>query len=321
MATSTARFSRARLLAFAAGTLGAATLPARVLGQTGGTPIRIGTVAADSYAEPYYAADTGAFTKAGLDADTTTFSNGAVLAAACAGGTIDVGCGDIVSITNAIAHGVPFVVIAGGGLSTGTALTTVLCVAKNSPLKSAKDLEGQAIGVVSLVSLSSAAVKAWLDENGVDIAKVRIVEIPFPQMAGALDRGAIAAALITEPSLSAAGPDVRVFAKPYDSVAKQFISGYWFTTRAWLAANGESAKRFVGAIYDTARWANAHQDDSLRILVKYTKLDLERARSMNRSLYATSLEPRLMQPVLNVAAKYKAIEKPFSAGDLIAKGF
>jgi hypothetical protein len=29
----------------------------------------------------------------------------------------------------------------------------------------------------------------------------------------------------------------------------------------------------------------------------------------------------LMQPVLNVAAKYKAIEKPFSAGDLIAKGF
>ena len=300
--------------------MGAATLPSRVRAQTG-IPIHVGTVAADSYAEPYYAADTGAFTKAGLNADTTTFNNGAVLAAACAGGTINVGCGDIVSITNAVAHGVPFVVIAGGGLSTGTALTTVLCVAKNSPLRSPKDLEGQAIGVVSLVSLSSAAVKAWLDENGVDVAKVRIVEVPFPQMGGALERGAVAAALITEPALSAAGSDVRVFAKPYDSVAKQFISGYWFTTREWLAANPDTAKRFVGAIYETARWANAHQDESLRILVKYTKLDSASAKSMNRSIYATSMDPRMMQPVLNVAAKYKAIERPFTAGDLIAKGF
>jgi NitT/TauT family transport system substrate-binding protein len=320
MVTSLPRPSRARLLAALGAALAAAGVPALVRAQTG-IPIRVGTVAADSYAEPYYAADIGAFTKAGLNADTTTFNNGAVLAAACAGGTIDVGCGDIVSITNAVGHGVPFVVIAGGGLSTTTALTTVLCVAKNSPLRSPKELEGAAIGVVSLVSLSSAAVKAWLDENGVDVTKVKIVEIPFPQMGGALERGAIAAALITEPALSAAGPDVRAFAKPYDAVAKQFISGYWFTTRDWLAANPEAAKQFVGAIYETARWANGHQGESLRILVKYTKLDSERARSMNRSIYATSLDPRLMQPVLNVAAKYKAIERPFTAAELIAKGF
>lgn len=284
-------------------------------------PIRVGTVAADSYAEPYYAEDIGAFTKSGLSATTTTFSNGAVLAAACAGGTIDVGCGDIVSITNAISHGVPFSVIAGGGMSVSSARTTVLCVAKNSPIKAPKDFEGQAIGVVSLVSLSSSAVKVWLDDNHVDVAKVKIVEIPFPQMGGAIERGAVAGALITEPSLSAAAGDVRVFANPYDSIAKQFVSGYWFTTHDWLANNADTARRFVRSIYDSARWANAHQSDSLKILMKYAKLDPDKAGAMNRSIYAVSMDPKLMQPVLDNAAKYKAIDKPFAAGDLIAKGF
>jgi len=110
-------------------------------------------------------------------------------------------------------------VIAGGGMSVSSARTTVLCVAKNSPIKAPKDFEGQAIGVVSLVSLSSSAVKVWLDDNHVDVAKVKIVEIPFPQMGGAIERGAVAGALITEPSLSAAAGDVRVFANPYDSIA------------------------------------------------------------------------------------------------------
>ena len=107
----------------------------------------------------------------------------------------------------------------------------------------------QAIGAVSL---SSAAVKTWLDENRVDVSKVRIVEIPFPQMGGAPERGAVAAALITEPALSAAASEVRACGRPYDSIAKQFISGYWFTTREWLTANPDAAKRFVGAIYDRA---------------------------------------------------------------------
>jgi hypothetical protein len=35
---------------------------------------------------------------------------------------------------------------------------------------------------------------------------------------------------------------------------------------------------------------------------------------------ATSLDPKLMQPVIDLAAKYKLIEKPVNAADLIYKG-
>jgi hypothetical protein len=55
--------------------------------------------------------------------------------------------------------------------------------------------------------------------------------------------------------------------------------------------------------------------------MKYAKLDADKAGAMNRSVYATSLEAQMMQPVLDNAAKYKAVDKPFTAGELIAKGF
>ena len=40
---------------------------------------------------------------------------------------------------------------------------------------------------------------------------------------------------------------------------------------------------------------------------------------MNRTRYATSLDPKLMQPVLDVALKYQLIEKPLNAADLMVK--
>ena len=74
-------------------------------------------------------------------------------------------------------------------------------------------------------------------------------------------------------------------------------------------------------IYDTARWANAHHDESAVILAKYTKLDVDRLKRMNRCIYATDLRPAMVQPVLDTAFKYKALETATSAAAMIAKGF
>jgi hypothetical protein len=39
---------------------------------------------------------------------------------------------------------------------------------------------------------------------------------------------------------------------------------------------------------------------------------------MKRASFATSLDTKLMQPVLDVGVRYKAIEKQVAAADLIA---
>jgi NitT/TauT family transport system substrate-binding protein len=310
--------SRARALSLIAA--GAAALPQAAAAQTAPVKLRVGSVAADTYAGGYYALDLGLFDKAGLSVEIIPFSNGAAMAAAAAGGSIDIGVGDATELANGVSRGLPFVLIAGGGLYSSAAPTTTLCISKTSTIAKASDLEGQTLAVVSLVSLMSSAVKSWLAQNGADVAKVRFVEMPFPQMPAALARGTLAAATLSEPIMSdAVAGDAKVFGKPYDAIAKQFLISDWFTTRDWLAKNTDAAKRFVGAVYDAARWANTHHDDSAAILSKYSKVDVERIKRMNRCVYATSLQPAMVQPVLDTAFKYKALETATNATTMIAR--
>jgi NitT/TauT family transport system substrate-binding protein len=310
--------SRSRVLGLIAA--GAAVLPRPARAQSTPLKLRVGSVPADTYAGGFYALDLGLFDKAGLSVEITPFANGAAMAAAAAGGSIDIGVGDATELANGVSRGLPFVLIAGGGLYSSTAPTTTLCVAKSSAIARAAELEGQTVAVVSLVSLMSSAVKSWLTQNGADITKIKFVEMPFPQMPAALSRGTLAAATLSEPIMSdATSNDAKIFAKPYDAIAKQFLISDWFTTRDWLGKNPDVAKRFVGAIYDAARWANAHHDDSAAILSKYTKVDVDRIRRMNRCAYATSLQPAMVQPVLDTAFKYKALESATNAASMIVR--
>ena len=314
------QISRSEVLGVLAAGAATAALPRPVRAQNAPFKLRVGSVPADTYAEGYYALDVGLFDKAGLSVEIIPFSNGAAMAAAAAGGSIDVGVGDATELANGISRGLPFVLIAGGGLYSTNAPTTTLCITKSSTITKASDLEGQNVAVVSLVSLMSSAVKSWLTQNGADISKIHFIELPFPQMPPALSRGTVAAACLSEPIMSGAlGADAKVLGKVYDAIAKQFYISDWFTTRDWIARNQDAAKRFVSVAYETARWANANHEQSLAILAKYAKYDLDLVRSMRRASYATTLDAKLIQPVLDAGAKYKALERPYNANDLIVR--
>ena len=94
----------------------------------------------------------------------------------------------------------------------------------------------------------------------------------------------------------------------------------WIATRDWLDKNAAAAHRLAGVIYDTARWANEHRDASAAILAKYSKLDIDRVRGMRRSAYATALDARMIQPVLDAAFAYGGLPRHFDAAELIVRG-
>jgi NitT/TauT family transport system substrate-binding protein len=310
--------SRRRVLALLAAS-GAALAPATTRAQT--PPLRIATAVGDSYASPYYALDGGFFAKQGIDADVTLFTNGGAVMQATAGNAEDIGLADAIQIANAVARGIPFTFFAGGGLYRSDAPTTVLCVAKNGAIKKPKDLEGATIAMLALKSVTEIAVRRWMESVHIDANKVKLFELPGADIPGALTRGTVAAGVLVEPVLTAAlnAGDVVPFAKPFDAVAKTFYISSWFTTRDWLTANAATARKLTTAIYDAARWADAHPDLSAPILTKYSKLDPDRVKSMTRVTMSTALDPALLQPVLDAAAAYSLIPAPVDAGRLITK--
>ena len=311
-----ARLSRSAFLATVPALAAAAALPAAAQG----TPLRVGATANDTYAEAYYAQDMSFFTKAGLAVEITTFTNGAAVSAAVASGALDIGISNPVQLANAVSHGIPFVFIAGAGQYNTAAPTTVLCVAKDSPIKSAKDFAGQTIAVSALKDITDLGRMAYLEQNGVDASTVKTIELPFAQMGPALARGAVAGAVISEPSLSAGvgGGETRVFAKVFDAIGPRFLISGWFTTRDWYDKNAALAKRYVTAIYQTAKWANANHEQSGAILAKYSKINPDTARTMTRSTYAETLNAALIDPMLQLTFKAKITDRLITAAQMIA---
>ena len=52
-------------------------------------------------------------------------------------------------------------------------------------------------------------------------------------------------------------------------------------------------------------------------IAKHAKLEVEKIRKMNRATYDTALDPKKLQPPLDLAWRYHGLEKPIRAGDLI----
>jgi ABC-type nitrate/sulfonate/bicarbonate transport system substrate-binding protein len=293
----------------------AATLPG---GAQTLTTLHVMTVPVDSGAEVYYAKDMGFFTKAGIDVDIQTAANGGASAAAVAGNAIDIGYSDMVSIASAVGRNVPFVVVAPAGMSLSSAPVNLMMVSPNSSIHSAKDLDGKIVAGSGLGTISGYGPRAWIEANGGDLSTVKFVELPFPQMQPALDAGRVDAVTIAEPFLSVARKTERVLGAPYDAIAKEFIVGAYFTNTAWAKDHADVLNRFIGAIHEAAVWANANHAKSAEILLKYAKMDPDAAANMVRVRYGETLTPALLQPVINVAAKYSKFT-PFPADQLIYK--
>ena len=281
--------------------------------------LRVGATANDTYAQAYYAQDMGFFTKAGLNVEIQTFTNGAAVSAAVAAGALDIGISNPVQLGNAVSRGIPFVWVAGGGLYSTAAPTTVLCVGKDSPVKTAKDFVGQTIAVSALKDVTDLARSEYLEKNGVDPTSVKTIELPFAEMGPACSRGTVAGAVVSEPSLSASvgNGQTRIFAKAFDAIAPRFLISGWFTTRDWYTKNAALAKRYAAVMADTATWANANHDQSGAILAKYSKISPETMRAMTRSTYATSLNPQYIDPMLQLAAKAKITDKLVTAASMM----
>ncbi len=304
-------------------TLGAVTATAALGARAGAQEpqkIRVIGVPTDLYAQAYFAQDAGFFAKSGLNVEVTSLGSGAQTAAAVLGGSADIGITSVVGLAAAVTRGAPLTIIAGAGLYSSDLAPYALCVAKASPLRTAKDLEGRTVGVTSLNDAAAVAMFQYLTRAGADREKVHFFEMPFTEMGVAIGLGRVDAAVIPEPGLTVAlNNGARLFAKPFDAIGSPVSIGAFISTIDWVRKYPTQTRRFADAIYAAGHWANTHHDDSAVILAKYTKMELPTIRAMVRSLSAEQLTPQMLQPMLDAAFRYNLIARKVTADELIAK--
>jgi ABC-type nitrate/sulfonate/bicarbonate transport system substrate-binding protein len=138
------------------------------------------------------------------------------------------------------------------------------------------------------------------------------------QLGPALKRGLISAAFLGEPYLSAAKDDLVVLGSPFEAIAKMFYVNSYYATRAWLAANRDTARRLAGALYAAGRWINTHRAESAAIEARWIKIDPDLLSTMARNTFSTTFEARFYQPVLDIAARYHLLPSHITAAQVMA---
>jgi NitT/TauT family transport system substrate-binding protein len=312
------RISRAQLIAGSAALVAA---PRRAGAQTL-EKIRFCGVPTDDLAPVFWAIKYGAYQKVGLDVEFVPTSSGTTATTAVVSGTYEIGKGS--SIAAFIAHikNVPVVLIGNGVLWETNNPWSLGLVASDSTIKTGADLNGKIVCVAALNDLSALAINVWVDKNGGDSKTLKWVEIPNSAAGAAVAEHRVAACQLNEPQLAAAleSGKCKVLAPFLGAIASSYVLTNYFTRPDWARANRATVEKFVRTTYETAAFTNTHPADTAPLVAEMTKIPVGVIQKMTRAHTATSSDPAMIQPAIDVAAKYGQIPRSFPAKEIYLSG-
>lgn len=312
------RVSRRLALIAAAAAL---ALPRRANAQSL-TPLEVAGVPEDSITPALYAQKAGLFRRYGVDVHITPQRSGPAIASGVAGGAYQIGKASVTPIIIAHSKNIPFVIASAGGLYDAQAPISALLVKADSPYKTAADFNGKTLAVFGLTDIFTVSNKLWIDQNGGDSSTVKLVEIPVSAIGEAIELGRVDGGQINEPELAAAlaTKKLRVLGHPFNAVAPRFMYTAWFAMADFASQHRAAVNGFARAMREAAAYANAHHAQTVDLLSDFTKIDPAVIKTMTRVVQGTSLDPQLLQPVIEATARYKGIPASFDAHELFDSG-
>jgi ABC-type nitrate/sulfonate/bicarbonate transport system substrate-binding protein len=266
--------------------------------------VTIGISPTDLSSGPLYAQACGAFARYGIDAQIAAlplnYAQNQVL-----DGQLDVAFSDLTSVVQLIDEDdAEFVVLAGAAVFDAAEPVNVLIAAKDRPVRSGADLAGKIGGVPRLRSFGELATRNWIDRTGGDSSTITFIELPFTEFADALNAGRMDVGPISEPLKTLFAPRTSIVGVSYAEIAPEFVFAVFVGRRAWAERNPELAARFTAAMEEGNAWANAHRAETAAILVERYAIPPEVAATMARARFPEQLTPELVQPVLELGARY-----------------
>lgn len=310
---------RARALAILGVGAAGGFFPARARAAT--ATIRFGTGLTDSGILVLVAQQFGYLERVGITVDIQIISNGAATVAAMLGGSIDIGGSNSLSFLQARDKGLPLKIVSAQAVYQAGAASTALVVSASSTVRSAQELSGKIVAVNALGGSPHIAVQMWIDKNGGDSKAVRYTEVAFTEMPAALAANRVDAAMIAEPSLTAAlQQHGRLLGDAYGALGRLWLSDAIVAPESWIDSHADEAKSFAQALHAAALWANHNHDKTAPITAKLLNIDPTVVRTMRRAVYPERVTPALLQPVIDAGVAYHALSKPLVAADAFNPG-
>ena len=151
---------------------------------------------------------------------------------------------------------------------------STVMVRKDLKATTLKDLAGRTFAIPSKYSNQNLVIRKLMQDEGVDPASIRFVEMPPPDMPGALATRAIDAYFIGEPHAARAELDGsgRVLYHAKD-IWPRFISCVLVVTEDLIAQKPEVVRDLVRGIAESGEWAERNRTQAAALVAPYFRQD------------------------------------------------
>jgi NitT/TauT family transport system substrate-binding protein len=205
---------------------------------------------------------------------------------------------------------------------------STVMVQKDSTAKSLRDLRGKVFAIPSKYSNQNLVIHKLMEDQGVKPDEIRFVEMPPPDMPGALAAKAIDAYFIGEPHAARAELDGsgRVLYHAKD-IWPRFISCVLVATEKLIRERPAVVKDLVRGIAESGEWAETHRLEAAKVAAPYFRQDEKVVRYVltqppdrvsYRMLTPTDED---LQQIRDMALKAGILDKGIEMKDLIDRSF
>lgn len=278
-----------------------------------------------AYYLPIFAAEEkGFWQKNGLEAEWVPFRNSVAMASAVVAGSLWAGMDTATGQIQAIARGVPTILVADLQRTEGVALY----VLPNSPIKKPSDLKGKKIGITRLGSTDHAYARFVARIAGVE-GQVRYIGTGgIRQKIGALRAGAIDAFTIFMFPIMRfkVKGEVREILKLDDHRPKEWMAHSIFARRDMVKDHPDNVRKVVNSLLSAARYINQNPAWAQGRMKKQQRYSDEVARLVYKLLRFTSdgkISKKAVENVRDFLLDFEIVpkDKPLPVDKLFTRQF
>jgi NitT/TauT family transport system substrate-binding protein len=284
------------------------------------TTLNVGVMIGIDCAGPQLALLKDAFKEEGLTVKPETVQSGAFAIPKLAGGGLDITFGNWVSFMKAQGKAADMRFISESYVSTPNTNFAVIA-GPNSGINSAKDLEGKRIAVNAKANINELLLRTVLEANDVNFDTVadKLVELPFPEMAPAIQNGQIDAAALIDPFVTAAQTTIGaklVVDLTGSGPTEAFPLSGFATTAKFAKENPNTIAAFQRALVKGQQLA-ADRANVEEALPKYAKMDPETAAVVRIGQFPTTIDAKRLQRVADLMAEYGMLPEKLDVEPLV----
>lgn len=280
--------------------------------------ITVGVLPIVDVAPVHLALERGLFGKHGLDVRVELVQGGAAAIPALVSGDLQLTYGNWVSFLLANQEGIELRAVA-AGVAAAPGFTELLA-GPGSPLEgNPSGLAGATIAINTLNNIGELAVLSTLRQAGISPDQVRLVEIAFPDMGAALDRGDVDVIWASEPvptTVKSQLGAVTVIDSFVGPMAGFPVAGYQATS-GFVAANPRTVAAFNRALAEAVAIIDADQAAARAAILGSTSLPAEIVDALALPDYRATMDASTLARVRDYLVEFSMLKPGLDVDELV----